>query len=175
MKKIFFTIGIAVFILICSTRMHAQTTQTKLNQVELMKQFIGKWESKVGKDSVDVRDWQNYGKAFLMIQYKLVKGQKTSQGICNIGFDSEEGNFKGFKIGLDGHYVDWIGLFTSEKIFTIYGTKNFNTGPYGKYTFAFESPDIYTTTNYNTDVSIRGRAYFVDSGDGLTFVAKKRC
>ena len=24
-------------------------------------------------------------------------------------------------------------------------------------------------------VSIRGRAYFVDSGGGLTFVAKKRC
>jgi len=25
------------------------------------------------------------------------------------------------------------------------------------------------------NVSIRGRAYFVDSGGGLTFVAKKRC
>lgn len=24
-------------------------------------------------------------------------------------------------------------------------------------------------------VSIRGRTYFIDSGDGLTFVAKKRC
>ena len=151
MKKIYSTIGIAVFILICSTGMQAQTTQTKLNQVELMKQFIGTWQSNVGKDSVDVREWQNYGKAYLMIQYKLVKGQKGSQGICNIGFDPEEGNFKGFKIGLDGKYVDWIGLFTSEKVFTIYGTKNFKSGPYGKYTFAFESPDIYTTTNYNKD------------------------
>lgn len=151
MEKLSLTIRIAVFILICSTGMQAQTTQTKLNQVELMKQFIGKWESNVGKDSVDVRDWQNYGKSFLMIQYKLVKGQKTSQGICNIGFDPEEGNFKGFKIGLDGHYVDWIGLFTSEKNFSIYGTKNFNHGPYGKYIFTFESPNIYITTNYNKD------------------------
>ena len=151
MKKLCLTIRIAVFILICSTGMQAQTTRTKLNQVELMKQFIGTWQSNVGKDSVDVREWQNYGKAFMMISYQLVKGQKTSQGICNIGFDSEEGNFKGFKIGLDGHYIDWIGSFTSEKIFSIDGTKNFNPGPYGKFTFTFESPNIYTTTNYNKD------------------------
>lgn len=151
MKKIHSTIGIAVFILVCSAGMHAQTTRIKLNQVELMKQFIGTWQSNVGKDSVDVREWQNYGKAYMMITYQLVKGQKGSQGICNIGFDPEEGNFKGFKIGLDGKYVDWIGLFTSEKVFTIYGTKNFKPGSYGKYTFSFESPDIYTTTNYNKD------------------------
>ncbi|HEY5122717.1 MAG TPA: hypothetical protein VIK14_03170 [Ignavibacteria bacterium] len=151
MKKIHLTIGIAVFILVCLTRMQAQTTQTKLNQVELMKQFIGTWQSSVGKDSVDVREWQNYGKAFMMITYQLVKGQKGSQGICNIGFDPEEGNFKGFKIGMDGHYVDWIGSFTTEKTFTINGTKNLKPGPYGKYTFTFESPDIYTTTNYNKD------------------------
>ncbi len=66
MKKMHLTIGITVFILICSTGMQAQTTQTKLNQVELMKQFIGTWQSNVGKDSVDVREWQNYGSAFLM-------------------------------------------------------------------------------------------------------------
>ena len=151
MKKYWITILAAVFILICSNGMQAQTTQTKFNQVELMKQFIGTWQSNVGKDSIDVREWKNYGKAFMMVTYQLVKGQKGSEGICNIGIDSEEDNFKGFKIGIDGHYVDWIGSFTSEKTFTIKGTKNFDLGPYGKYTFTFEDPNNYTTTNYNKD------------------------
>lgn len=66
MRKFFLATRIAVFILICSTGIQAQTTQTKLNQLELMKQFIGTWQSNVGKDSVDVREWQNYGNAFLM-------------------------------------------------------------------------------------------------------------
>ena len=42
-----------------SRESQAQTAQTKLNQVELMKQFIGIWQSNVGKDTVDVREWRS--------------------------------------------------------------------------------------------------------------------
>ncbi len=45
MKKICLTITIAVFLLICSSGIQAQTTQTKLNQVELAKQFLGTWQN----------------------------------------------------------------------------------------------------------------------------------
>jgi hypothetical protein len=37
---------IVVFLLFCTDASQAQTTQTKLNQVELFKQFIGDWQAK---------------------------------------------------------------------------------------------------------------------------------
>jgi hypothetical protein len=43
MKKICFTTTIVIFLLLCTNGIQAQTTQTKLNQVELMKHFIGTW------------------------------------------------------------------------------------------------------------------------------------
>ena len=44
MKKLCFTTMIAIFMLLCTIGIQAQTTETKLNQMELMKQFIGSWK-----------------------------------------------------------------------------------------------------------------------------------
>jgi len=44
MKKIYSMAMIAVLLLICLTSLQAQTTETKLDQMELMKQFIGSWK-----------------------------------------------------------------------------------------------------------------------------------
>jgi hypothetical protein len=43
MKGSYLTTMIAVFVLLCSSGIQAQSTETKLNQMELMKQFIGSW------------------------------------------------------------------------------------------------------------------------------------
>jgi hypothetical protein len=42
---------IAVFLSICLNGLQAQTTLPKLNQVELIKQFISNWKGEVGKDT----------------------------------------------------------------------------------------------------------------------------
>jgi hypothetical protein len=51
MKKFFLTILISVPILVCSNCLQAQNSGTKLNQVELIKQFINNWMGEVGKDT----------------------------------------------------------------------------------------------------------------------------
>jgi len=51
MKTFYLTIMIVVFLLLCTTGTEAQTTQTQLNQVELMKQFLGTWKCELGKDT----------------------------------------------------------------------------------------------------------------------------
>ena len=43
---------IPLFILINMDRILAQTTETKLDQVELMKQFIGTWEAEIGDNTI---------------------------------------------------------------------------------------------------------------------------
>ena len=51
--KIFYTLSvIAVFITLYSNGLFAQVSQAGLNQVELMKQFIGTWENETNKDTV---------------------------------------------------------------------------------------------------------------------------
>ena len=44
MRKIYTMAVIAVLFLICLNSLQAQTTETKLDQMELMKQFIGSWK-----------------------------------------------------------------------------------------------------------------------------------
>jgi hypothetical protein len=43
MKTVFKATTVIAFLLFCKDGMQAQTVQTKLNQAELMKQFIGTW------------------------------------------------------------------------------------------------------------------------------------
>lgn len=52
MKKFCLTIAIAVFLLFCLNEIQAQPTQTKLNQVELAKQFVGSWSGEIAKDTI---------------------------------------------------------------------------------------------------------------------------
>jgi hypothetical protein len=54
MKKSLAALTINLFLFICSPKILAQTTQTTLNQVELMKQFVGTWQRDIGKDTSDL-------------------------------------------------------------------------------------------------------------------------
>ncbi|HEY5124231.1 MAG TPA: hypothetical protein VIK14_10895 [Ignavibacteria bacterium] len=63
MKKFCLTITTAVFLLICLNGLQAQTTQTKLNQVELLKQFLGTWKSEIAKDTTIIGDYTPFGTA----------------------------------------------------------------------------------------------------------------
>ena len=51
MKIFCLTISIAVFLLVLLNGLQAQTTTTKLNQVELLKQFLGTWKSEMVNDT----------------------------------------------------------------------------------------------------------------------------
>jgi hypothetical protein len=61
MKRLRFITMIIVFLLICANGTHAQPMQTKLNQVELMKQFLGTWKGEIGKDTIIIGDNTPFG------------------------------------------------------------------------------------------------------------------
>jgi hypothetical protein len=58
MKKSCSITMITLCLLLFTNTIQAQTAQTKLNQVELIKQIIGTWQSNVGNDTVEV--WENH-------------------------------------------------------------------------------------------------------------------
>ena len=62
MKKIYTLSMIVLLIAVCTQqRLHAQTKQSGLNQMELLKQFIGTWRNDANKDTVYTAEFKPYG------------------------------------------------------------------------------------------------------------------
>jgi hypothetical protein len=61
MKKSCSSIVIAVLLLLISNGLKAQNAQTKLNQVELMKQFIGAWRAESYNDNIMIMEFTPFG------------------------------------------------------------------------------------------------------------------
>jgi hypothetical protein len=76
MKKIYLTAMICISLLICSNRMQAQGTETKLNQVELIKQFTGNWKGEAGKDTTALWEIKFNGTA-MECNFKYVTKNNT--------------------------------------------------------------------------------------------------
>jgi hypothetical protein len=117
MKTFCLTTMIAVTLLISSNGLQAQTTQTKLNQVELAKQFLGTWQTTFGKDTVEIWDAKPYGKALIITVSQIIKGNKNDSYVCNIGYDDRDDKIKGFNLSPNTDYLTWIGMFTTDKKF----------------------------------------------------------
>lgn len=117
MKKFCLTILIAVFVLFFSSGIQAQTTQPAINQVSLLKQFIGKWQATTGKDTVETWEGKSYGEAIIITITRDVKGLSSPVYVNNIGFDKGDGNIKGFALFPNTDVIPWIGKFSSEKNF----------------------------------------------------------
>ena len=76
MKNIY-TLSMIVFLFVVHTqRVQSQTTQSGLNQVELMKQFIGTWENATNKDTVYTAEFKPYGNGGLEFRLRSVANGK---------------------------------------------------------------------------------------------------
>jgi hypothetical protein len=86
-------ITITIFFLICFNGLQAQSVQTKLNQIELMKQFTGSWECNIGKDTTAFWDFKSYGTG-LECFVRYVTGGKIFREVKSIyGYDKRVDKF----------------------------------------------------------------------------------
>jgi hypothetical protein len=151
-KTFFLTTLVFVFLIISSLGTHAQTAKSNLDPVKLQQQFLGTWQSNVGKDTVEVWDCQQYGKSYITNVSLVIKGKKSPLYIANNCIDSKEGNIKGFNLRADGSYDTWIGSWTTEKKFSIDLVQNFRPETINlKGELLFETPTKMTFTFFNTD------------------------
>ena len=132
-----------------------------LNQVELMGQLKGVWQSDFGKDSAEIWDCRPYGKSFTADVHQVIKGQKVPVYVNNTSFDSRDGTFKGFTLWSNGDYGTWIGLFTSEKMLTGNFVWDFHSSmPWGKFQIEFVNPEEFTWNYFNNDGVKTGESKF---------------
>lgn len=146
MKKISTLTIIALFITIYSNGLYAQTSQTGLNQPELMKQFIGKWENKANKDTVYTAEFKPYGNGGLEFTLKSVAQGKVWLEMKQLwGYDK-----KSNKIVIAGFMKDSPNFMLSSAWFS--ADNRFEQVPYEfasnpekagfKVVFDLKSPDL---------------------------------
>jgi hypothetical protein len=151
-KTFFLATFMFVFFLICSSGIHAQNAKSNLDQTKLMQQLLGKWETNVGMDTVEVWDCQQYGKSYINTVSLVIKGKKSPLYVANNSIDSKEGNIKGFNLNASGDYITWIGSWTTEKKFSLDLVQNFRPETVTlKGELLFETPSKMTFTFFNTD------------------------
>jgi len=160
-KAFFLTTLVFVFLLICSSGIQAQTAKSNLDQVKLQQQKVGTWESTSDKDTIRVREHQEYGKAYTTNSYYIVKGLKSPNQLSSSTFDSKDGNFKGFTLSANGKYSTWIGLWTTEKKFSLDVVQNFKPETVSvKVEYVYETPTSMTETRFSpTGVKTLERKY----------------
>jgi hypothetical protein len=150
MKKYCSATVFAIFLLVCSTGMQAQTDKTQINQLEIMKRFIGTWQTNIGKDSLEVWDCQPYGEGFIINVSRIIEGCETPYYINNVGFDSGDGKLKGYVLWPSGDYMTWIATYNAEKKFKVELVVNFNPeAVWTRYEMVYVGPKERNWINYD--------------------------
>jgi len=152
MKKLCLTTVMVVFVLFVFNGIQGQTTQLKLQQVELAKQFLGTWQATMGKDTVTMWEGKPYGKAVITHIYTVIKGIKSDSYLSCFGYDDRDDKIKGYNLLTDADFVTWIGVFTTDKMFKIDGLDTFEPGIiWWKAEFEFKTPGEVIVRNFNPE------------------------
>ena len=89
MKKNFSIALIGLLMLFCNNQIQAQITQNKLNQVELMKQFLGTWQAQMAKDTIQVDEFTAFGSGVVGTIKNITKGKVISSTKELWGYDQK--------------------------------------------------------------------------------------
>jgi hypothetical protein len=166
MKKVFLIIFVLIFILSANIS-QAQTALTKLDQIELFKQFVGVWKGDIGKDTIEFWDVKSYGTG-LECNYKYITKDKTfKEGKQLWGYDNKNDKFifagmaKGSGLGISAVW------FTSFNICVLvpYNYISNTEKPSDRLEVEFKSPDIFLRKGITNNNVIKTIVYNKIKGD----------
>ena len=96
----------------------SQSDKKELDQVELMKQWIGTWKCEITKDTVIIWDLKPFGKGY-ELDYKNIANGKSIYEIKDLWvFDSKSEKWICFSLEGSGIYNMFYGKFISSNKFT---------------------------------------------------------
>jgi hypothetical protein len=128
-----------------SLNLYSQSAENELDQVELMKQYNGKWAAVAGKDSTWLWEITPSNKGYVHVLYLEVKGKtvETLQGI--FGFADEYKKTNLLILYQDGFISRDIGGFVSDNkcIMERFYPQDEKTG-LGTWEVTFLTPDKFT-------------------------------
>lgn len=145
MRRVYFIAIITVSFLSLADRSAAQTSPSKLNQVELIKQFVSTWKGEIGKDTIVHWEIKSTGTG-LDCSFKYVaKGKTIMEGKQLWGYDQKTDKFilSSTTPGMDaGPSVLW---FTAKNKCTIiqYNDMSHPEKATFKLETEFKSPELF--------------------------------
>ena len=142
----------AIALLLLSTNVaQAQTTQPKLNQVELSKKLIGNWKAELAKDTVIYYEVKAFGTTGLECYYKIVAKDKIFSEAKQIwGYDSKLDKYVGASLFI-GKDIDIYAIwFTAENksVDTNFADISNPDKASSKGEGEFKSPDAWSETDF---------------------------
>lgn len=150
MKKSCLLVSSLLLIMSLSFGTLAQTTQPQPTQLELMEQFLGTFQTNIGKDTIEVWESQLYGNGVIIKVSQVIKGKKSPIYVNNTAFNAEEGNLVGFILNQNATFTTWVGKFTDNKNFSGLLMNSFKPEQaWGKFAFVFLSPKEWTFSVHN--------------------------
>ena len=145
MKTLYLTLTVIVLLLLCTNIARSQTPQTKLNQVELTKQFMGSWKCDFGNDTTFSMEGKLYGTGSEYYYNYAAKGKVFTEGKQLAGYDKKIDKI--VYVNLEkGKDIELLSLwFTSTTKYII--TNYSDIANPGKASFTFEgefkSPNLF--------------------------------
>ena len=145
MKRISIALLIALFILVNMKKIQAQTTQTKLDQVELMKQFIGTWKGEFGDNSIFICENKPFANGIISNSQIITNGKIIESVAQLYGYDNKTNKFIIAELKESSPVIEicstWFtSINTGEIIIT-----NPKDAPF-RFKFEFKTPDMIVQT-----------------------------
>jgi len=160
--KTVLTTMIAVFLLYSTNGIQAQTTQTELDQVELMKQFLGTWKTEIGKDTTQVHEYTSFGTA-IEGNIKIVTKSKILYSAKQLwGYDKKNDKTILIELGKSSPEISLYTIwFTSKNICEGIVIQDFYHPENSalKLKIEFKSPDLVIQTFMENNKVVREQTF----------------
>ena len=148
MKTCYLTTMIGVSLFFCTNGLQAQTTQAKLNQVELIKQFIGSWKCDYAKDTLLFVDYKPYGTSLEGFKKFVTNGKIVEESKRLCGYDKDLDKYIIAEVGKEeGGWIMAYWFTSSNKgVGVKYSDISNPDRASWKFEAEFKSPDIFLNT-----------------------------
>jgi hypothetical protein len=145
---------IAGFFLIGASELQAQPINNKLNQVDLIKKFVGRWKCDLGKDTVLIGDNIAFGTG-LVCNSQIIANGKILDSVKQLyGYDQKTDKFIVAELIESSPMIEiCASWFTSQNTGELVVT-NPENAPY-KFRFEFINADLIVQTAIQNDKEIK--------------------
>ena len=153
MKTFCLTTLIVAFLFLSTNRMQAQTAQTKLNQIELNKQFLGTWKAINGNEitTIECKLFYNGIETYFKTEKE---GKIVVENKLLLGYDKKLDKLVECGIGSDDECIAvYAAWFTSENKMEEVLLEDISkpANSIFRMIFEFKSSDVFVLTNFEND------------------------
>jgi len=127
-----------------TTNLCAQSDKEELDQVELMKQFIGTWELPLGENSSYILKFVPVGEAMYLIEEKKENGEATLSSVGVWGVSHDRNTIISAAVENNGLISFDYGRFVSASKFLTERYRDDQKHPTWMHEFEILSPDSFT-------------------------------